>query len=128
MSFRWAPSLLCGWILFVWGLRSRNLTDDTVDVGVAEILPVIGFVALGLVLLGVLWRSRGRAFVATERLIVLAGAVVTALYWLIRGVEIFFDDHSGAFIAVHTVLATVSIGLAAWTITTVGKNLSRAHQ
>lgn len=49
----------------------------------------------------------------------MAGAAVTALYWLIRGIEIFFDDHSPAFIAIHTVLATISIGLGVWTIMTI---------
>lgn len=114
--------LLCGWTLFVWGLRSRNLTDDSVEVGAAEVLPIVGFVLIGIALLLVVWRSRDRLLQTIEQQLVTLAAVVTGLYWLIRGVEIFFDDHSAAFIAVHTVLATVSIGLSVWLIMAIRRN------
>lgn len=111
--------LLAAWTLFVWGLRSRNLTDDEVDVGLAQIVPVLGFIVIGLLLVVIVWRARQRHLVPAERALVRAAAVVIGLYWLVRGVEIFFDDHSAAFIAVHTVLAIVSVGLASWTILTI---------
>lgn len=111
--------MLCAWTLFVWGLRSRNLTDDSVEVGAGQVLPIVGFVGVGLIVVVILLRARSRLFVPIERIVLMAGAAVTALYWLIRGIEIFFDDHSPAFIAIHTVLATISIGLGVWTIMTI---------
>lgn len=119
MRARRAPVLLCAWTLFVWGLRSRNLTDDSVEVGAGQVLPIVGFVGVGLIVVVILLRARSRLFVPIERIVLMAGAAVTALYWLIRGIEIFFDDHSPAFIAIHTVLATISIGLGVWTIMTI---------
>lgn len=120
--------LLAAWTLFVWGLRSRNLTDDTVDVGLGEIVPVVGFMIIGLGLVALIWRARGRALSGTELGIVAAVGAVISGYWLIRGVEIFFDDHSGVFIAVHTVLALISIGLSAWTILSIGIGRSMAAE
>ena len=110
--------LLAAWTLFVWGLRSRNLTDDEVTVGLAQIVPVLGFIAVGLVLVAMVWRARGRVLQRVEQIVVMTAAAVIGMYWLVRGFEIFFDDHSAAFIAVHTVLAAVSIALASWTILT----------
>lgn len=109
---RRAAAPLAVWSLFVWGLRARNLTGDQATVGAAEIVPVVGFVVAGLVLVSILWRTKGRALLDAERLVIVMIAAVTGVWWLVRGVEIFFDDHSAAFIAVHTVLALVSIGLS----------------
>lgn len=43
-------------------------------------------------------------------------ALVTVVYWIVRGFQIGFADHSAGFIVVHSVLAAVSVGLGAWVL------------
>ena len=40
--------------------------------------------------------------------------VWTVGFWTVRGAQIALAGHDAAFVAVHTVLALVSIGLAVW--------------
>lgn len=43
-------------------------------------------------------------------------AAGVGLYWAVRATAIALRDHSVGFVVVHTVLAIVSIGLAAWVV------------
>lgn len=100
------------WTLFMWVTRTRLIfTEDDLSVGdvVLRILPVFLFVALALVL--VVSVRTGRPDLPQT---VAAFALWTTSYWLIRVVLISFRDHSVGFKVVHAVLATVSIGTAAW--------------
>ncbi|MGI9599010.1 MAG: hypothetical protein ACR2QK_22795 [Acidimicrobiales bacterium] len=124
------------WTLFVWGGRLRNLWLDPGGFGSAgrwTVAGAVAFTAIGLLVLGA-WlvgqkstrrdgarpavrvaaaRVRAVRAPAVLSLAVLVLAVLTVVVWLIRGVDIALGDHEAAFIAVHIVLAVVSIGLAA---------------
>jgi hypothetical protein len=52
----------------------------------------------------------------------------TTVVWVVRAADIALGgDHEAAFVAVHVVLAAVSIGLAAWAVTTDRKVRSAEH-
>ena len=99
------------WSVFVWGTRARNVVEDqgsTFDLVVALLLAGLG--------IGVAVAAR-RGGLAP----VLAVAVVaTVAVWALRLPLIVLDpDHGGAFKAVHSALALVSVALAlvAWRAT-----------
>lgn len=108
------------WTLFVWGGRLRNLWLDPGGFAEASRWSLVGsivFTALGLAVVGVWLASRfgsGANLIPRliERIPVFALAGLTTVVWLIRAVDIALGDHSVAFIAVHVVLAVISIGLA----------------
>jgi hypothetical protein len=112
---------LAAWSLFLWTSR-LGLAWKTAGSTASKVLatvPVVLFVALGLALLAVLLRrppdeARAGRLSGNGRLLVLGAAGWTVAYWLVRIPMILTDGRSGAFHAVHAVLATVSIGLAAW--------------
>ena len=95
--------VFAAWTVFVWGTRIRNiLADDGLSPGLV--------VAVGLTVLGVLvavWAARGRPSWAVP-----AAVVATHVVWAVRVPQIALNDHSAAFVAVHLVLAVVSVGLA----------------
>ena len=85
--------------LLVWGVRIRNAVGE-----LGPTLLAITFVALAV---AVLLTKAGRT--AT-----LALAGWTVLVWVVRIIDIaVFSDHEAAFVVVHTVLAVVSVSLAA---------------
>jgi hypothetical protein len=91
--------LLAAWSLFVWGVRIRNAAGD-----LGPTLLSLSFVVLAVAVLV----SRG----ARPPTLALAGWTVAV--WAVRLVDIaVLSDHEPAFVAVHAVLAVVSIGLAA---------------
>lgn len=102
--------VLVAWTLFVWGGRLRNLIRGDEDAPVSFVLAVV-FCVLATAVVGSWFLARRR-----HRVVVVALAGVTAAVWAVRGVQIALADHELGFIAVHTVLALVSIGLAgfAW--------------
>ncbi len=111
-SARAAVYTVIAWTLFMWATRTRLIfTEDDLSVGdvVLRIFPVFIFVALALVLI-VSVRTGRPDLLPTMA----AFAAWTTGYWLIRVVLISFRDHSVGFKIVHAVLATVSIGTAAW--------------
>ena len=100
---------LVAWTLFVWVGRLRNIAlDDELSgwsmlwrLGLASaFVAAAGATVVALV-------ARPSAVAATARLLAVFGIVV----WVIRGTDIALGDHSAAFIAVHTVLAVVTITL-----------------
>ncbi|HET7722671.1 MAG TPA: hypothetical protein VFK43_22080 [Acidimicrobiales bacterium] len=92
------PAALALWSLFVWGVRIRNAAGEvgpTVVAGSFVVLAVAVLVTTG------------------ARLPTLALAGWTIAVWLVRAVDIaLLSDHEVGFVAVHTVLAAVSIALA----------------
>ena|SRR5688500_16133548 len=89
---RWPIIALAGWTVFVWAGRIRNG---------GSILLAASFLVLVAV---ALWR-RGRWIT------VLAGWTIAV--WAVRTPMILVRDHSAGFKVVHSVLAVVSIALAA---------------
>ena len=93
----WTFAALVAWTGFVWIGRIRNALTD----------PVV---------LGAWWLVGTRRGSGPSRpLLVAVGAFCgwTIGVWVLRGADIAFaGDHEAAFVAVHTVLALVSIALA----------------
>jgi hypothetical protein len=107
-----APAFaLAGWTLFVWATRIRNaLGDDELSTGAkAWAVGVATAFTLGGLIVLVAALRRTKVVPAVRAL-----AAVTAVYWPVRVVQIALADHDATFIAVHTVLGVVSVGLAAW--------------
>ena len=101
-----APLVLAGWTLLVWAGRIRNAISG--DEGAGTVVLAATFVALG----GAVLASRGRSGP-----LVLALAAWTAAVWAVRIVDIAaFSERSAGFVAVHAVLAAVSIALAWWAV------------
>lgn len=116
--------MLAGWQAFVWGTRIDNvLGDDGLDAGgkVARLALSASFLALAAVAVWA-WRSArgGGAVAPAAARWVRVGAAWTTGVWVVRGVGIALGDHDAAFIAVHLVLAVVSIALAAVSLGVVG--------
>jgi hypothetical protein len=86
------------------------------DAGRWSLAASVLFTVLGLALLAALavrWLGfdgspPARAWAAVT--VALAG--LTVVVWLVRGLDIALGDHSAGFVAVHLVLAAVSISLA----------------
>jgi hypothetical protein len=107
------------WTLFVWATRIGTAAADEAWDRVAMAL---GFTVLGVGLLVVAWRARGRVLTAGEERFLQVAVGFTLVVWAIRGVQIALADHGAAFIVVHLVLAVVSIalGVAALRRSTLG--------
>lgn len=116
--------MLAGWQVFVWGTRIDNvLGDDGLDAGgkAARLALSASFLALAAVAVWA-WRSAGGGAPVAPAAArwVRVGAAWTTGVWVVRGVGIALGDHDAAFIAVHLVLAVVSIALAATSLGVVG--------
>ncbi len=105
-----ALAVAVGWTLFVWGGRLRNLIRDGEDAPVSWVLSIV-FCVLAVVVIG--RRLSGGAPRPTLGVVTILAVVATGV-WVVRGVQIATADHSAGFIAVHTVLALVSIATAWW--------------
>jgi hypothetical protein len=102
--------VLAVWTAFVWTTRIRNIVgDDALDGGAkaARVLLALSFTVLAAVVGVAAWRRHRRL-----REAVLALAAWTAAVWAVRSIGIATDHHSAAFVAVHLVLAAVSIALS----------------
>ena len=107
------------WTLLVWATRIDNVLaqDDLTTSGrAARVALALSFTAVGVALLAIAWRARGRVLSRTEALVVEVGCWWTIAVWLVRGVQISLSDHDAGFIAVHVILGIVSISLAAVTL------------
>jgi hypothetical protein len=103
-----------GWTLFVWGTRVGTAFEQDDLSGferVGRVGLALSFTLLGLALLAVAWRARGRELSTGEAVLVRGAAVWTVGVWRVRGVQIALADHEAAFVVVHLVLAVVSVGL-----------------
>jgi len=100
------------WTLLVWVGRVRNIiTDDTLS-GSGRIAPLTVAIAFSIGAVAMLALRRRPLGDLVAKLL----AAVSIVYWVVRGVQIGFADHSAGFIVVHSVLAGVSIGLGAWVL------------
>ena len=109
------------WTEFVWIGRIRNVTASAKWTPSDLLLPSL-FVLIGLVVLAVVARPTPAPVVA---FVVRGAAVISSVVWLIRVGFIAVHDHPAAFIAVHVVLAAISIGLASWVSMRVGYDRER---
>jgi succinate-acetate transporter protein len=112
MSHRSFPGALAlaAWSLLVWTTRIRNIwTDDELTSGeqLARTALALSFTVLALAVGYAALRQR-----SWRRAIVLTLAGWTLAVWGVRSIGIATADHDPAFIAVHLVLAVVSIVLA----------------
>jgi hypothetical protein len=114
--------LLAAWTLLVWTTRIGNiLGDDGLDSGekAGRTALALSFTALAVL---VVWAVLARS--ARRRLAVLALAGWSLGVWVVRAVGIVGGDHSAGFIAVHVVLAAVSIALSWLAVRTTGGDRS----
>ena len=98
------------WSFLVWTTRINNIVaDDDLSGGgiAARVLLAMSYTVHAVLTIGALRRG-------SEWLLPLVAgfAAWTTLVWIVRGVQIALNDHDPAFIAVHVVLAVVSIALA----------------
>ena len=85
----------------------------------------VGFVAVAVAAMVLHVRRSRRATSAAA-----AFATVSIVYWLVRAATILARDRSVGFKVVHTVLALITVGLAAWVLRAVAgrsspRNLTR---
>lgn len=121
VSFRRSPAAiaLAAWSILVWTTRIRNIwTDDALSSGekwgrtaLALSFTVLAVTVLYAVVRQVSWRA------SAVRL--LAGWTIAV--WVGRSIGIASADHDGAFIAVHLVLALVSVCVAGLAIREAGR-------
>lgn len=119
----------------MWSTRFNLIWSDA-DLGTGGKLTrsalAASFTVLAIVVAARLWQQRrpGGSTTATRTLAATraigALAAWTTVVWLVRGTGIVVGDHSVGFILVHTVLAIVSIALAAlaWRETTASQPTS----
>jgi hypothetical protein len=107
------------WTLFVWAGRVANvLRDDSLSAEgkVGRVALAASFAVPALVL--VIWRAthwRARTVPPIAGLVT-ALAAWTVGVWIVRTVEIARHHHHATFVAVHAVLAVVSVVLAGLTV------------
>jgi hypothetical protein len=112
MSTRRLPATiaLVAWTLLVWTSRIGNIWGDaglTTGEKWGRTGLALSFTALALAAAHAVWHRTRWRDVAVK---VLAGWTIGV--WAVRSVGIAAGDHSGAFVAVHLVLAIVSIALS----------------
>ena len=118
----WAVTVLAGWSLLVWSNRLSNVTDDAELTGSGQLIRgalALSFMLLSAACLVLVWQAtRG----ARNNVVPFARglAVWSIVIWVVRGIGIAVADHSVGFIAVHLVLAVLSIVLGVWVLRTVG--------
>jgi len=103
---------LVGWTFLVWTTRIANIwRDEALDTGekVGRTGLALSFTLLAIAVVVTLWRRLPQASLVAVG--ALAGWSVAV--WVVRDVRILFADHEVGFKVVHTVLAVVSIVLAA---------------
>jgi hypothetical protein len=106
---------LVAWTWFLWGSRIRNISGNETLSGTGQfvrILIAIVFLAFGFVIAVRMWQRRSDTFTPADRTLLMVFVVWSVGFWLARGIGIIVDDHTVAFIAVHTVLMVISIALA----------------
>ncbi|MDH3302501.1 MAG: hypothetical protein OES24_18525 [Acidimicrobiia bacterium] len=106
---------LAAWSLFVWGGRLRNLLAE--PGGLGELTGGDRWSLIGSLLFGVLALATLVTLMVARRFTVVPATVLAVLgiaVWAYRGVVILGRDYSAGFMAVHTILAGISIGLGLW--------------
>jgi hypothetical protein len=127
---RLRPALaLAAWTLLVWTTRIRNIWTDASLNTAGQLWRTVlaGVFTAFAVTVVVAWIPARRADAAVPGWappLVRAFALWTVGVWVVRGAQIAFGDHSAAFIAVHTLLAVLSIALAGWAWAAVSDRVS----
>jgi hypothetical protein len=111
MSSRGWTIALCAWTGLVWTTRIGNIWNDDAltdgekwgRTGLALSFTVLALVVVGALVTRASWRG----------LAVRVLAAWTTAVWVVRAIGIATGDHEAAFIAVHLVLAVISVALAA---------------
>jgi hypothetical protein len=112
----WAVVALAAWTLFVWVGRIRNVwSDSSLDAAgkAGRSALALSFVVLAGPLLVWALRRRRTGIPAAMRHLVVALGVWTTGVWVVRSAGIWVHEHPVGFKVVHTVLAAISIALAA---------------
>lgn len=110
------------WSLFVWGGRLRNLIAE--PRGLGDLTGGDRWSLTGSFVFGILALATVAALVVNRRFAVLPAtplAVLSVVVWAYRAVVILGRDYSVGFLAVHTVLAGVSIGLGVWLLRAIAR-------
>ncbi len=121
------------WTAFVWVGRIRNAVSDPELVGADKAGPLLLAASLLVpaIVLAVAWVGSWRARRTLDRraaVLLVVLAVWTTALWIVRAVDIAaFGDWGIGFVVVHTVLAVVSIGLAAWAVVADRASRSLEH-
>jgi hypothetical protein len=105
---RRAAVALSVWTLLVWTTRIGTVWgDETSSLAgrTGRLALALSFTVLALTTL--LMRRRPQVVI-----VVRVFAAWTIVVWVVRGIDIVLGDHSAAFIAVHLVIAVVSVLLA----------------
>lgn len=106
-----ATVALVAWTVLVWTTRISNIWgDDALSSGQkwGRTALALSFTVLALAVAVALWQRSTWLRPAVGAL-----AAWTLGVWVVRAVGIATGDHSAAFVAVHLVLAVVSIALSA---------------
>ena len=110
----WAVVALVAWTFFVWTTRIGNIwNDEGLDTAGkwGRTALALSFTVLAVVVVvALVKRHRHPGWLKPA---VLALAAWTTAVWVVRDTSILVGDHDTAFKVVHTVLAVVSIALAA---------------
>lgn len=122
-------SAFAAWTLLIWATRFANVwRDDALSTGgkLARTLLLATFVVGAGLLVTLIVRARREDALPTASVqAVRVIACWTIGVWVVRGAQIVLDDHPAGFVAVHLVLAVVSIGLAAASIRAVNHDRVR---
>lgn len=117
---------LVAWTFLVWTTRISNIWGDD-DLTSSEKWGRTGlamsFTVLAAAVAVALWR---RATWLRPAVLALAGW--TTAVWIVRAVGIATGDHEATFIAVHIILAVVSIALSALAVRSLQPELSHPHR
>lgn len=97
-----AAYVLAVWTVLIWVGRVRNIIDA--DGAATELIVPVALTALGA------------ATIVRPKVVGVVLAAATTVVWVVRIPLLLFHDHSAAFIIVHMALASVSVALAAWTL------------
>ena len=103
------------WTAVVWVGRIRNVVGDddlSGGAGAWRIVVAVVFLLLAALLATVALGRWHRRPLGSTRLVAIF-CLWTIVFWVVRGGGLLFADHEAGFKVVHTVLAIVSIGLAA---------------
>jgi hypothetical protein len=104
----WTTYIWVTRIANAWGSSTESTSSKVVSTVISGVMLVLA--AGGLVVLVRTWR---RPLTVLGAWIVQVLCAVTAVVWVVRGVQILASDHDAAFKIVHVALGVISIGLAA---------------
>jgi hypothetical protein len=117
---RWPIAVFALWSAYVWITRIANAwaatSTETTTAKVVSSASAVVLLVGAIAAVAILIRARARAFLGAESLVLRAFAGLTVAVWAFRVPQILLDGDQGVpFKVVHTVLAVISVALAALT-------------